>query len=109
MPLDDLVSLIKNFPPFLTQISAWARETTLDLKASLFVPRALTAARPIPERSVKRPMRRAGSISRKSRVMASNRRERRESRCGTSRMQNVALAGVAPVPEMAAGSRDAWR
>ena len=78
--------------------------------------RALMAVRLIPERFVSRQMRRTGSISRKSRVIASNRGEGRESRCGTSQIRNVALAGVAPGLELAGGDRElpgtgslAWR
>ena len=46
--------------------------------ASMLVPRALTAARPIPERSMNRQMQRAGAISRRSRVMASNGKQHRQ-------------------------------
>jgi hypothetical protein len=42
---------------------------------------------PNPERSVKRPIRSAGSPSTTSRVIGSKRRERRLSRCGTRRIR----------------------
>jgi len=67
------VSLTKNLPPLSTHISAWARDTTLDLKASFLEPRALTAASSKPERSVKRPIRKEGSPSM---LIASNLKER---------------------------------
>ena len=54
----------------------------------------------MPERSVNRPIRSAGSMTRRSRVMASNRRERRESRWGTSRMRKAELVGVAGVVDV---------
>ncbi len=92
------MSRMKKRPPDSTQISAWARETTLERKASLLEPRALTAARPRPERSVNRPIRRAGSPSLRSRLMGSKRSERRESRWGTRRMR-----WDAPVPEEPGG------
>lgn len=74
-------------PPDENHISAWARETTFDLKASLLEERALAAASPIPERSVKRPMRRGASPSLRFRQMGSKRRVRRESRWGTRRIR----------------------
>ena len=74
----------------------------MDLKASLFEPRALTAASPKPERCVKRPIREKGLPSFKSRLIALNLKERRVSRCGTRRMRwevpfLVATVGVAAV------------
>lgn len=86
MPDEDFVSLMKNLPDS-NQISAWERETTFDLKASLLEERRLAALRPIPDLSVNLPMRRGGSSSLRSRVMGSKRRVRRESRWGTRRMR----------------------
>lgn len=88
MPEEDLVSLMKNLPDS-SQISAWERETTFDLKASLFEERRLAALSPIPDLSVNLPMRSGGSSSLISRVMGSKRRVRRESRWGTRRMRWV--------------------
>ena len=84
MPEEDLVSLIKNRPPDSTHISACARETTLDLKASLLEPMALAAARPSPVRSVKRPIRRGESASLTSLIIGSKRKLLLESRWGTN-------------------------
>lgn len=99
------MSLIKNLP-LLDQISAWARETTLLLKASLFVARALTAARPMPERSVKRPMRSGVSPSLRSREMGSKRSVLRESRWGTRRIRwDVLLLLLGAVAKVVARTR----
>lgn len=81
------MSLIQNLPPASAQISAWARETTLDLKASLLEPREFATVIPRPDLSVKRPIRRAGSPSLTSLEIGSKRRERRESRWGTRRIR----------------------
>lgn len=89
VPEEDFVSLMKNFPGDSQWISAWARETTLDLKASLLEPDwllGLWEGRAL-GRSVKRPMRRGWSEGLRSREMGSKRRERPESRCGTRRMR----------------------
>lgn len=45
-------------------------------------------------------------MARRSRVMASNRRERRESRWGTSRMRKAELAGVATAGDVRGKARE---
>jgi hypothetical protein len=58
----------------------------------------------IPEQSTKRQMWRAESISRRSRVMASNRRKQRESRCETDAEGDVDGSGAGA----RVGGRDGW-
>ena len=74
--------------------------------------RALTAARPMPERSVKRPMRSGVSPSLISREIGSKRSVRRESRWGTRRIRwdglLVLLVVVARTRGSGAGMGDGW-
>lgn len=103
-----LVSLMKNLTPGSHQTSAWARDTTFDLNASLFELRALAWEIGTPERSVNRPMRSAGSPSTTSRMMGSKRRERRLSRCGTRRIRCAVPVGTGPDVLETAGMLVGW-
>lgn len=95
VPDELLVSFIQNLPVLSHQTSACARLTTLLLNASLLLFWALRAVMPRPERSVKRPMRRAGTPSPTSRLMGSKCSDLLESRWGTRRMRCVLPFGLA--------------